>query len=65
MTVPRLFVSNSLGEAGAEIALSAAQSHYLLNVLRLSEGSEIFWPSMARMENGAQRSSMPGRRVAA
>ncbi|MFY9640971.1 MAG: 16S rRNA (uracil(1498)-N(3))-methyltransferase [Rhodomicrobium sp.] len=41
MTVPRLFVSNSLGEAGAEIALSAAQSHYLLNVLRLSEGSEI------------------------
>ncbi len=40
MTVPRLFVANSL-QAQADIALSAAQSHYLLHVLRLSEGSQI------------------------
>lgn len=40
MTVPRLFVASVI-EPGAEIALSAAQAHYLLHVLRLSEGSEI------------------------
>jgi 16S rRNA (uracil1498-N3)-methyltransferase len=40
MTVPRLFVANGL-EAGAEIALSPAQAHYLMHVLRLAEGAEI------------------------
>lgn len=40
MTLYRLFVANDLN-AGAEIALNAAQAHYLLHVLRLSEGSEI------------------------
>ncbi|MGO8952953.1 MAG: 16S rRNA (uracil(1498)-N(3))-methyltransferase [Rhodomicrobium sp.] len=40
MTVPRLFVANDL-EAGGEIVLSAPQAHYLLHVLRLSQGSQI------------------------
>jgi 16S rRNA (uracil1498-N3)-methyltransferase len=40
MTEPRLFVANHLS-AGAEFALGAAQSHYLLHVLRLTEGAEI------------------------
>jgi len=40
MTEPRLFVANHLS-AGAETVLSAAQTHYLLHVLRLSEGAEI------------------------
>ena len=40
MTVPRLFVANGL-DAGAEIALEAAQCHYLLHVLRLSQGSQV------------------------
>jgi 16S rRNA (uracil1498-N3)-methyltransferase len=40
MTEPRLFVANPIS-AGAEIALSAAQAHYLMHVLRLREGAEI------------------------
>jgi 16S rRNA (uracil1498-N3)-methyltransferase len=40
MTEPRLFVAIHLS-AGAEVALSAAQAHYLLHVLRLTEGAEI------------------------
>jgi 16S rRNA (uracil1498-N3)-methyltransferase len=40
MAEPRLFVANHLS-AGAEIALSAGQAHYLLHVLRLTEGAEI------------------------
>src|SRR6516165_10545374 len=40
MTEPRLFVANHLS-AGAEAVLSAAQAHYLLHVLRLTEGAEI------------------------
>jgi len=40
MTEPRLFVANHLS-AGAEADLSAAQAHYLLHVLRLTEGAEI------------------------
>jgi 16S rRNA (uracil1498-N3)-methyltransferase len=40
MTVTRLFVANNI-EAGAEIPLSAAQSHYLLHVLRLAQGGKI------------------------
>jgi 16S rRNA (uracil1498-N3)-methyltransferase len=40
MILPRLFVANGL-EAGAEIALEAAQCHYLLHVLRLSQGSKV------------------------
>ena len=40
MTIPRLFVANDI-EADAEIALAPAQAHYLMHVLRLSEGAEI------------------------
>ncbi len=40
MTIPRLFVADGL-KTGAEIALTATQSHYLLHVLRLSDGSQI------------------------
>lgn len=40
MTIPRLFVANDI-EADAEIALGPAQAHYLIHVLRLSEGAEI------------------------
>ncbi len=40
MTIPRLFVANDI-EADAEIALAPAQAHYLIHVLRLSEGAEI------------------------
>ena len=40
MTIPRLFVANHTG-ADAEIALAPAQAHYLMHVLRLSEGAEI------------------------
>jgi 16S rRNA (uracil1498-N3)-methyltransferase len=40
MTEPRLFVANPIS-AGAETALSAAQAHYLLHVMRLREGAEI------------------------
>jgi 16S rRNA (uracil1498-N3)-methyltransferase len=40
MTEPRLFVANHLS-AGTEIVLSSGQAHYLLHVLRLTEGAEI------------------------
>jgi 16S rRNA (uracil1498-N3)-methyltransferase len=40
MTIPRLFVSNIIN-ADAEIALPPAQAHYLMHVLRLSEGAEV------------------------
>ena len=40
MTIPRLFVANDI-EADAEMALAPAQAHYLMHVLRLSEGAEI------------------------
>ncbi len=40
MTVPRLFVANVI-ETGAVLTLAPAQAHYLLHVLRLSEGAEI------------------------
>lgn len=39
-SAPRLFVTADLGE-GRQVALEAAQAHYLLNVLRLKEGAEI------------------------
>lgn len=39
MSATRLFVANI--EAGAEIPLNPAQSHYLLHVLRLSQGAEV------------------------
>jgi 16S rRNA (uracil1498-N3)-methyltransferase len=37
---PRLYVDAPLGE-GAEVGLSAEQTHYLLNVLRLREGARV------------------------
>lgn len=40
MTLPRLFVANLI-EPDAEVALAPAQAHYLLHVLRLSEGAEL------------------------
>jgi 16S rRNA (uracil1498-N3)-methyltransferase len=40
MTVYRLFVANDLS-SDREIVPSAAQAHYLLHVLRLSEGSQV------------------------
>jgi 16S rRNA (uracil1498-N3)-methyltransferase len=40
MAEQRLFVANSFG-AAPEMVLSQAQTHYLLNVLRLSEGSRL------------------------
>jgi 16S rRNA (uracil1498-N3)-methyltransferase len=40
MAEQRLFVANLAG-AGADTALTQAQSHYLLNVLRLSRGSRL------------------------
>ena len=40
MTEHRLFVANNLG-AGEEFVLNEAQSHYLLNVLRLGEGDSV------------------------
>lgn len=40
MAEQRLFVANHLGDAG-EITLDNAQSHYLLHVLRLSQGATL------------------------
>ena len=40
MAEQRLFVANPL-DAAQEMVLSQAQTHYLLNVLRLSEGSRL------------------------
>jgi 16S rRNA (uracil1498-N3)-methyltransferase len=40
MAMQRIFVANKLDPDG-EIALDTAQAHYLLNVLRLSEGAEV------------------------
>lgn len=39
-TLPRLFVAAALGP-GAAIPLDAAQSHYLITVLRLKKGSQV------------------------
>jgi 16S rRNA (uracil1498-N3)-methyltransferase len=41
MAEQRLFVANFAGGASEEKALTQAQSHYLLNVLRLSRGSRL------------------------
>jgi len=39
-SLPRLFVSPPIGE-GRNIEISTSQSHYLLHVLRLSEGKQV------------------------
>ena len=42
MAIPRLFVSAALGPDQGDVALDPAQSHYLVNVLRLGAGAGLF-----------------------
>ena len=62
MAEQRLFVANDL-DAAREMTLSHAQTHYLLHVLRLSEGAHLLVFD-GGMENGARKSWLQKRAVA-